>query len=320
MPLLIGWFGAGSRWLADLTDACAAIQRAGSALYPGASRFRRWRRTRFWLRSLICWRTTTVWLERCSSAPLLDLVKRHPATLERMHRPFLHGRFTPGERLAASLDHHMLTQQRAPHLANRIAAEGRVPVAHFSVGLERWQVSLESIEHFQREGDWTLCIRDALDQRVVSCTFSLAYLGGKVRRPRMCIGSVQGPDKSVNGRELFRALTKRWHGLRPKIFVIYLAQCVAQALDVGGTFIVSKHAHVYANWRYCLRKRRVSADYDSLSRECGAFNDWNGWFVLAPPALYLAGHQGTDTGNAARRKRYALRADVASQIKASLRH
>lgn len=318
MPLLIGWFGAGSQWLAGLTDSFATIQRAGRTLYPGTSRFHRWRRVRFCLRSLFWWHTTLIWLERCSMSPLFSLVQRQAVALERMHRPFLHGRFSARERLAASLDHLTLTQQRAPQLANEIAVKGQVAIGHFSAGPDSWLVSLESIGHFQREGDWTLCIRDASGRRVVSCTFSLAYLGGKMRRPRMCIGSVQGPDKSMNGRDLFRTLTKQWHGLRPKVFVIYLAQCVAHGLDARGTFIVSKHAHVYANWRYCLRKKRVSADYDSLSLECGALARWNGWFVLGPPALYLMDREGADSGNAMRRKRYALRAAIALQIRGTL--
>lgn len=304
-----------SAWFARAQAFVVAVQDAAQALYPGTSLFHRWRRARLWLRSLIAWRATQIWLTRCAVSPLRDLVRRHPTALERMHRPFLHSRFSPHERLAASLDHHRLTQQHAPLVAARIAATGSAQIATFAVDNERWYVSLESIERFQKEGDWTLCIRDARDQRLVSCTFSFAYLGGKLRRPRLCIGSVQGPDRSVNGRELFRALTKRWHGLRPKILVIYLAQCVAASLHTGGTFIVSKQAHVYANWRYCLKKRRVAADYDSLSAECGALARWNGWFVLAPPARYLATQQGTDTGNATRRKRYAIRSSLASQIR-----
>ncbi|ASL45939.1 hypothetical protein bAD24_III00985 [Burkholderia sp. AD24] len=309
---------ARSPWFARVHASFAAIQQAAHALYPGTSLFHRWRRARLWLRSLVSWRATQVWLKRCAISPLRDLVQRHPTALERMHRPFLHSRFSPRERLAASLDHHALTQQRVPLLAARIAATGSAEIASFTIGGERWYVSLESIEQFQKEGDWTLCIRDGRDQRVVSCTFSLAYLGGKVRRPRLCIGSVQGPDRTVNGRELFRALTKRWHGLRPKVLVIYLAQCVAASLNAGGTFIVSKQAHIYANWRYCLRKRRVAADYDGLSLECGALARWNGWFVLAPPLRYLAEHQGTDTGNALKRRRYALRTALTAQIRMSV--
>lgn len=322
MPLLIEWFGARSQWLADwvarLADSFATIDHASRSLYPGNSRFHTWRRLRFWLRSLFWWRTTMTWLKRCSTSPLSSLVQRQPVTLERMHRPFLHGCFNARERLKASLDHCAITQQRAPRLANRIAAEGRVSIARISVDADSWDVSLESSGHFQREGDWTLSIRDASGHRVVSCTFSLAYLGGKVRRPRMCIGAVQGPDKSMNGRELFRTLTKKWLGLRPKVFAIFLAQNVALSLGMGGTFIVSKHAHVYSNWRYCLRKKRVSADYDNLSRECGAFARWNGWFVLAPPRFGLTDRDGAAKGNALRRKRNALREQVVLQIRECL--
>ncbi|AME23280.1 MULTISPECIES: VirK/YbjX family protein [Burkholderiaceae] len=323
MPLFFEWFGAGPQslagWFARIANSCATINHASRILYPGTSRFARWRRIRFWLRSLLWWRTTTTWLERCATSPLSSLVERQPVALERMHRPFLHGCFNARERLKASLDHCAITQQRAPRLANRIAFEGRVSIARISVDADSWDVSLESIGHFQREGDWSLCIRDASGRRVVSCTFSLAYLGGKVLRPRMCIGAVQGPDKSMNGRDLFRTLTKKWLGLRPKVFAIYLAQNVAQTLGMGSTFIVSKHAHVYSNWRYCLRKKRVSADYDNLSRECGAFATWNGWFVLAPPRLDLADRDDSAKGNALRRKRNALREDVVLQIRERLR-
>jgi uncharacterized protein VirK/YbjX len=318
MLLLPRWFGARPQWLADFTKSFATIQHAGRAVYPGTGRFHQWRRLRFCLRSLLFWRTTMTWLRRCSTPPLSSLAQRQPSALERMHRPFLHGNFSSRERLRASLDHDTLTRQRAPQLAMRIAVDGHVSIAHFSVGMQRWSILLELSEKFQREGDWTLCIRDALNRRVVSCAFSFAYLGGKVRRPRMCIGSVQGPDKSMEGRELFRTLTKQWHGLRPKVFMIYLAQCVAHSLDISGTFIVSKHAHVSANWRYCLRKKRVSADYDSLSQECGARARWNGWFVLPPPALYVADRTDADKGNAMHRKRHALKAAITSQIRERL--
>ncbi|MFM0737312.1 DUF535 family protein [Paraburkholderia xenovorans] len=309
---------ARSHWLSTLTQPLAAIRHAARAVYPGNNRFHQWRRIRLWLRALACWHSTRVWLERCTQSSLHDLVRRHPGALERIHRPFLHSSFNARERLTASLDHHLLTHQRVPHVAARIDAVGSARIASFTVGEERWNVSLESSEQFQREGDWTLCIRDVRGQRIVSCTFSLAHLGGKLRRARLCVGAVQGPDSSVNGRELFRALTRRWYGLRPKVLVIYLAQCVAASLDVSGTFIVSQQAHISANWRYCLRKRRVAADYDRLSIECGALARWNGWFVLAPPARYLAERQTADGGDATRRKRYALRRTLAEQIRLSV--
>ncbi|MGH8780207.1 DUF535 family protein [Paraburkholderia sp.] len=315
MPLFVDKLAARLPRLADFAMSFSMIQRAGHTLYPGDTLFHRLRRMRLWLRSIVWWHSTTVWLRRCSNSSLREIVRRHPLAIERPHRPFLHGGFSSRERIAASLDHQTLTEQRVPQLAQRIAREGHATIAQFAVGAERWQITLESLDQFQKEGDWTLCIRDANGRRVVSCTFSLAYLGGKVRRPRLCVGSVQGPDTSINGRELFRALTKRWYGLRPKVFVIYLAQCIASGLGTGGTFIVSKRAHIYANWRYCLRRRRVAADYDGLSLECGAVARWNGWFVLAPPVRHT---RDADGGNALRRKRNSLREDLAAQIRNSL--
>lgn len=318
MPLFVDKLAARLPWLAawltDFSLSFSMIRHAGHTVYPGDTLFHRLRRMRLWFRSIVWWHSTTVWLRGCSRSPLREIVRRHPVAIERPHRPFLHGGFSSRERIAASLDHQMLTLQRAPHLAQQIARDGYAPIAQFAVGAERWQITLESLDQFQKEGDWTLCIRDANARRVVSCTFSLAYLGGKVRRPRLCVGSVQGPDKSINGRELFRALTKRWYGLRPKVFVVFLAQCVASGLGTGGTFIVSKRAHIYGNWRYCLRRRRVAADYDDLSRECGAVAHWNGWFVLAP----VRQASDADGGNALRRKRNALREELAAQIRNSI--
>jgi uncharacterized protein len=314
----INRLGVRTHWLARFADSLALIRRASHALYPRETLFHRWRRVRLWLRSMVWWNATIVWLRQCEISPLRDIVWRDPIVYERMHRPFLHGRFDARKRLAASLDHQTFTMREAPRLAAQIARDGYRKIAHIERGDERWTVTLESIERFCKEGDWTLCIRDSEGRRVVSCTFSFAYLGGKRSRVRMCIGSVQGADSPLNGRELFRALTKRWYGLRPKVFVIYLAQCVASAMNAQGTLLVSTRSHIYSSWRYCLRKRRVAADYDELSRECGALAHWRNWHVLTPPARYVAGHLSDRGGNAMRRKRHELRTSLAMQIDTSV--
>jgi uncharacterized protein len=307
------------RRIAYWKRSLAAVRQAARSIYPGANRFHRWRRVRFLLRSVLWWRTTVRWLECCSAPPLSNLVERQPVALERVHRPFLHGCLSARDRLAVSLDHSTITQQRAPRVSNQIACEGRVQIATLMAKDERWIVSLETCAQFQREGDWSLCIRDVSGRRIVSCTFSLAFIGGKLRHPRMCIGAIQGPDRCMDGRALFRTLTKKWSGLRPKAFAIYLAQHVAHTLGVNSTFIVSNHSHVYSSWQYRLRKRRVSADYDNLARECGAFGRWNGWSLLAPLPCPLREQVNEETSKLVRRKRDVLRDDVVAQIRERLR-
>ena len=220
----------------------------------------------------------------------------------------------PRGRLAVSLDHYEIALLCAPHLTRCVAGEGRVPLASFTVGAERWRLSLEADMQFQNEGDWTLAIRDESGCRLVSCTFSFIYPNGRDAGPHLCIDCVQGPDSRINGREMFRALTKNWHGLRPKIFMVYLAQCVAAALNMEETLIVSNRMHVYASWHYFWRRPRISADYDALSRECGAVARRDGWFVLATQAALAPPAESTKAGSGPRRKHNALRAGLARQI------
>jgi uncharacterized protein VirK/YbjX len=298
----------------SLAGSLELMRRAAFALYPEQTPFHRWRRVCFYLRSALTWDITMAWLQRCSNSVFHGIVQRQASVLERIHRPFLYKNLGPRGRLAVSLDHYEIALLRAPHLARRIASEGRVSIASFATGSERWWISLEADMQFQSEGDWTLVIRDEADWRLVSCTFSFTYPKGREGGPHLCIGCVQGPDTHTNGREMFRALTKNWHGLGPKVFVVYLAQCVAEALRVEETLIVSNRTHVYASWRYFLRKKRVSVDYDALSRECGAVAQRDGWFVLRPQTPPVSSGESGRTKNGPRRKRNALSTNLALQI------
>ena len=82
--------------------------------------------------------------------------------------------------------------------------------------------------------------------------------------------------------------------------------------------MTNNHRSVRGGPQAFYSKRRVAADYDGLSRECGAVASWNGWFVLAPPSRYAWRTDGVTAGNALRRKRQSLREDVARQIQRSL--
>jgi uncharacterized protein len=318
----ISRLGTPVQWLSRFADSLALIRRASHTAYPLPRVLHRWRRARLWLRSMLWWHTTTAWLRQCETSPLRDIVQRDRKLFERMHRPFLHGGLSASERLAVSLGHAAITAREAPRLTAQIARYGCRQIARIERDNERWGVTLESLERFGKEGDWTLCIRDSAGHRLVSCTFSFAYLGGNGRRARMCIGSVQGPDSSLDGREMFRTLTKRWHGLRPKVLIVYLAQCVASALkiDARGTLLVSNRAQIYSNRRFCLRKPRLVADYDALSGECGSSAQWQGWNVLPPPERYVAAHLADSGGDAIRRRRHSMRVDLATQIYASVAH
>ncbi|MDR5755611.1 DUF535 family protein [Caballeronia sp. LZ035] len=248
--------------------------------YPGNTCFERRRRIRFFIRSTLTLGTTTRWLDACSGSKYPALAAQAPLLLERVHRPFLHKALLPGDILRVSLEHQEFVHDLLPAIAKKLERGESAMVASFSAGAEQWKVVLEVLSQFRKEGDWTLCIRDANGLRLVSCSFSIASLRGKIPRPRVLIGCVQGPDRNTKGRELFRSLTRKWHGLRPKHLVVYLMQMIAREIAAHNVLIVSNAAHIYSSWRYSTSRTRVAADYETLAVECGASKSWRGWLLL----------------------------------------
>ena len=268
------------------------------------------------MRAAVWWRSTLGWLKRCSDERFRRSIERSPFNLERMHRPFLHAGLAAHQRLRVSLEHDYLSATRAPHIARELMNAGATRIATLSVAGQTWDVSAEAAERFQREGDWTICIRDADGARIVSCSFCIASLGRRMDRPQLLIGCIQGPDPSLDGRALYRSLTRAWLGLRPKPLVIYLAQSLAHAMGAKTTLIVSNRAHVYSSWRYLFRRRKVKADYRVLARECGARRSWRDWHVLAIP--HCRPSCEAPPHNAAQRRRRALCAALDEQIRDSV--
>ncbi|MBN3758563.1 DUF535 domain-containing protein [Paraburkholderia sp. Tr-20389] len=256
--------------------------RGASLAYPESSAAWRRRRLRFLVRSVIWWEATIPWMLVCFGSRHAEIVRQFPWLIERIHRPFLHRSLTAWQRLAVSVEHAYLSRAMAPRVVEELARDGLCPLAMISSSGQRWYVQIEMLSRFGKEGDWTLTIRDSKGHRLVSCTFSIATLGGRRQRPRLLIGCVQGPDRCVDGRALYRTLTKQWHGMRPKSLVIYLTQSMANALGLQSVLMVDNESHVYATWRYRSPKHRIAADYRAL---CAALRMrvWQGWLVLGIP-------------------------------------
>ncbi|CAN7427166.1 DUF535 family protein [Paraburkholderia sp. DD10] len=298
-----------------LLRSISLITASAQQAYPGSSSFERLRRLRFFCRSLLWWRPTVSWLGLCTQPPLAHLARHCPTMLERMHRPFLHGSFTAEQAFIVSAQHQAFTRTSIPGVVNSLAAGHGHRIAKFEVESENWHVLIESLDRFQKEGDWTLSIRDIGGWRLVSCTFSLAHIGGWICRPRLLIGCVQGPDRSAGGQDLFRSLTRKWHGLRPKDLIVYLAQSLAFALEIRNVMIVCHEAHIYSSWRYRFGRNRIAADYGALSNQRDKRKVWKGWFVLGKPQRpHEATFRQTTGARTRRERRESLKASLHVQI------
>jgi len=303
-----------------LVHAIALCIEGAYKAYPGSGSRWRSRRLRFLFRSLIWWKTTVPWLFVCLRSRHADIAAQCPWILERIHRPFLHRSLSARQRLTVSVEHAYLSYKLAPRIVDELERDGLCPLAIISSSERRWYVQVEMLSRFEKEGDWTLTIRDSQGYRLVSCTFSIATIGRRRQRPRLLIGCVQGPDRSVDGRDLYRTLTKQWHGWRPKSLVIYLAQSLANVLGLRSALMVDNDTHVYASWRYRCAKHRIAADYRGLCPALGNTPSWQGWLVLGIPqarrARADAGHEAQP--GTVRANRQQLRSSLDVQIRSSV--
>ncbi|WP_350029345.1 DUF535 family protein [Caballeronia sp. ATUFL_F1_KS4A] len=304
------------RFIAQTLRCSALIVDGALSAYPENTTFAFWRRLRFLLRSCLYLRATTPWLGLCFAAEKGWWLKSCPRNLERIHRPFLHAALRPSDILKISLQHDAFTKALAPTVTPKLATLGKANLGTISVGQEIWHMSIEILERFQKEGDWTLTIRDRSGARLVSCSFSIACLGGKVSRPRVLIGCVQGPDKGRGGHDLFRQLTQKWHGLRPKALIIYLTQTLAREIRAHNVLLVSNEAHVYSRWRYSSSKHRIEADHTALVSTLSRVRSLRGWFVLGVPATR---ELATSSRPTRRERRETLKWLLAYQIRTALR-
>jgi uncharacterized protein VirK/YbjX len=244
-----------------------------------------WRKLKFSLRATIWLSETLRWVQRCAATPYVHAVMREPWLLERIHRPFLSAHFCVQERLRISLEHDDYTNLVFPELAKQLHIHGFIELGQFSIKEERWSIRLELIPRFRQEGDWTISIRDASGARLVSCAFCIASVAGKVKRPRLLIGCVQGQQRQVDGKASFKKLTKQWAGLRPKFLVVTLTQALAALCGVRHTLLISDESHVFANSRYALRSQRFSAKYNEFAKALNSRQMWQGWHIIRLPAV-----------------------------------
>lgn len=132
------------------------------------------------------------------------------------------------------------------------------------------------------------------------------------------VGAVQG--RKGGDEEVIKLATKAMHGLRPKQFMVFLAQEIARSLRLRALYGVGNGIHVFRAGQHKLikTKRDITFDYDDLWMEAGAQVAEEGWYLL--PGKYR--RRGLDEVKPNKRsmyaKRYAMLDALSRQIRTTL--
>jgi len=156
---------------------------------------------------------------------------------------------------------------------------------------------------FMREGEITANLFLG-ELRAYSLSFSFDRADGqRVLR----VGCIQGSNRE-DALDIYRALTKKLHGLRPRDLIVQVAQAIASAAGIDELHTITQHARIHAHPYFVGRGNRPSlaTNYDQIWMEHGAVAGADGFFRLSSRARRRPLDEIDSGKRAMYRRRYAL--------------
>ena len=217
--------------------------------------------------------------------------------------PYLHAFWSAQRKLEVIKDHYALLQGRLEFL--RAADSHTIGMVKMGDGL---QFQIEAPGPFEHEGQLVVnLVHEQL--RLYSLAFTLGRMGGE----RVAyVGALQGLN-SPCALQIYRSLTHRMHGLRPRDLLLTVFRLFCAALGIARVLAVSDQNRISSN-RYFVSSSQVLSSYDVVWRENGGVATEGGFFELDTGLLQRSAEDIPARKRAQYRRRYALVAELAGQI------
>ena len=163
----------------------------------------------------------------------------------------------------------------------------------------------------RKEGEFTLSlVKD--DNRIISLSFSVEKM--EDNKFVACVGCVQG--HSLDDKNLTKNIHKLMYGIRPKSFIIYVAQMLFKILDCKDILLVDNNSRPHGR-KHLIQLpwiHDISFDNDETWKELGAIKSSNGWFKLPLIPQRKPIDEIKSKKRSEYKKRYNLLDDVYSQM------
>jgi uncharacterized protein VirK/YbjX len=254
------------------------------------------------------------WFGNPSHPALQEALLRRPSLVNCVVHPYLNAGWAAARKLDVIGRHYaLLSSARFAFL--RFAAPYAVPLGVTEQGL---QLRLDKPAGFEHEGELNLSLFSSRT-RLYSLAFTLgsaapwpdtALQGGAARLAY--VGALQGLH-SLDAPALYRTLTHRLYGLRPRDLLVQAFCMLCAALGLQRILAISDARRV-SSQAYFSSSSQVFSSYDCAWSDARAPLVDDGFFELSP------GHHERESQDIPARKRaqyrhrYALLAALAQQI------
>ena len=277
--------------------------RAVASPRPGAARVGLRHVLAHWCRCAAHLNTFRSWVGDASNPALQQAIAVRPSIMTCVVHPYLHASWSAQRKLEVINGHYALLQGRLEFLrAADSHAIGMVDMEN------RLQLQIEAPGPFEHEGQLVVSlVREQLH------LYSLAFTLGRVGGDRVAyVGALQGLN-SPYALQMYRSLTHRMHGLRPRDLLLTVFRLLCTTLGIGRVFAVSDQNRICSN-RYFVSSLQVLSSYDVAWCENGGVATEGGFFELDTGLLQRNAEDIPSRKRAQYRRRYALLDELSGQI------
>ena len=244
-----------------------------------------------------------------TNVALQEALAVRPSLITCVIHPYLNVDWRFEQKLKKISEHYRLLSGRLGVL--RFAPPASIVLA--DVG-EAIQIRLHQLACFEHEGELTISLFGN-DQRLYSLTFMLGQIGQDLIA---YAGGLQGL-RSPEAIEIYRSLTRRMHGLRPRDLLVTAFRSLCSSLGVARIMAVSDRKRICSN-SYHSPKEQIFSSYDSAWIECGGIAMDDAFFELSPQIQQRSSADIPSRKRAQYRRRYAMIDAVLQQIGDAVEH
>jgi uncharacterized protein len=249
------------------------------------------------------------WFGNPAKLVLQEALALRPSLIMCAIHPYLNTDWRLKQRLEKISEHYRLLSGRLGML--RFVPPASIALAELG---EAIQVRLHKYVYDEHEGELTISLYRG-DLRLYSLTFTLGQIGTELVA---YVGGLQGLNSS-EALEIYRSLTHRMHGLRPRDLLVTAFRLLCGCLGVARILAISDRKRMCSNSYYKLGPQ-VFSSFDNAWLECGGVAVDDAFFELSPRLVQRTAKDTPARKRAQYRRRYAMVDAISEQIGDALTH
>jgi uncharacterized protein VirK/YbjX len=290
-------------------DVLKRLLHAASFAHPGTKKLLRRRTAAHFARCAFHLRAFRAWFGDPANPALQETLAQRPSLIMCVIHPYLNADWRFEQKLEKISGHYRLLSERLGIL--RFVPPAFIALADVGGDI---QIRLHKYPYTEHEGELTISLYRG-DLRLYSLTFTLGQIGAQLVA---YAGALQGLGSS-EALEMYRSLTHRMQGLRPRDLLVTAFRLLCCSLGVARILAISDRKRICSN-SYHNSVTQIFSSFDNAWIECGGVAVDDAFFELNPHLVRRAAEDIPSRKRAQYRRRYAMLDTVAQQIGDSVTH